>query len=207
MQYLVQIGTKNDHTQGSAVEHETTAYVYQPNGRCVGTLAVEVLHNLRQLYEQAKIDNPDLHECSGSTFEQDVAQLLLRYNDSYTDKAHKPTHMKNQWTCPDHLMHTLAATGPISERFASPLDKHALSHTYWSTFSADQLFGARHDAYSLPWVGRSQAHPGCMPADTEKAVRWAISSAQAYPLTPTCTIMVLPNTPGDPHMRYLNHPF
>jgi ribonuclease HI len=95
--------------------------------------------------------------------------------------------------------------GITTERFASPMDRSPHMTQYWSTHPEDQLFGSNHDALSVAWTGPSQAHMGLDAEACEKGMRWAINSAEAYPDTPTCTIMVVPFAKGDPHMKHLQH--
>ena len=45
------------------------------------------------------------------------------------------------------------------ERFASPLDVHDNTSTYFSNVASHSTFGARQDAFSEPWLGHSFAHP------------------------------------------------
>ena len=50
--------------------------------------------------------------------------------------------------------------------------------SYYSKCEEDQLFGANFDAYSSRWTGATQATPETDAAATNKAVRWAIASAE-----------------------------
>ena len=82
-----------------------------------------------------------------------------------------------------------------TERFASPLNFNVASDSYCSTYSEDRLFGAIHDAYSHKWQGSSQANPEHEAKDMEKALRWAIFSAQETD-EPVLTTFVLPGWNG-----------
>ena len=174
------------------------AYIYQPDGRCVGTVSKQCLLLLQSQYEHAKAANPREHmDLGATTFPQDVAKLILRY------KAHAHCGL----TSPDLLVSTLNEVfGPATERFASPMDRNTHSPSYWAAFKQDQLFGANHDAYSAAWTGLSYAHPGSDDKACEKALRWAIASADAAdPSTPVCVVIPLPFIKGRPHMKHLQY--
>jgi len=200
-QYIIQIGTKRHEEQ--LEDHTNMAFVYQPDGRCVGTVSTQRIHQLRTQYEHTKAHYPNLHrELGATTFAQDVAKLIKRHS-----VPHKGC-TADRWTCPEQLMASLREhLGIMGERFASPLDHSSHMMQYWSKYPEDQLFGAKHDALSVPWTGPSQAHTGLDIELCEKGVRWAISSAEAIPDTPTCTIMVIPFAKGDPTMKHLQHPY
>ncbi len=82
-------------------------------------------------------------------------------------------------------------TGCTKERFASPLNVHWTTTTYWSIHERDQIFGANFDAYSVRWTGGSLATPDFDQYAAAKAVNWAIQSASTA-LLPTLTIVLLP---------------
>ena len=194
LQYLIQLGRRCPE---SPVDGEDTAFIYQPDGRCVGTLTKECLTRLHAQYEEARRAPTSRHREQGTTFAQDVAKLLLR-------------HRAMQGQCglisPDVLMKALKYTlGPFTERFASPMDRSPHSHSFWSALDEDGLFGANHNAYSSLWTGLSQAFPGTSDEACEKAMRWAIASASTRPDEPTCTVLLLPNLPGRPHMKHLQY--
>jgi hypothetical protein len=74
--YIIQLGTKRPE---GAVENEEMAHIYQPDGRCVGTVSKQCLHMLQSQYEHAKATNPGEHmDLAATTFPQDVAKLILR---------------------------------------------------------------------------------------------------------------------------------
>ena len=45
-------------------------------------------------------------------------------------------------------------------------------------YEEDEVFGANYNAYSTRWTGASQAGPEAGSAAVDKAVRWAIASAE-----------------------------
>ena len=92
-----------------------------------------------------------------------------------------------------------------TERFASPLNFNVASNSYCSMYSEDRLFGATHDAYSHNWQGSSQASPEYEAKDMEKALRWAIFSAQETD-EPVLTAFVLPDWAGTAYLRWMSHP-
>ena len=58
-------------------------------------------------------------------------------------------------------------------------------------YEQDRVFGANVDAFSTKWEGASQASPEYTPECMEKAVRWAILSAEQSK-TACLTVFVLP---------------
>jgi ribonuclease HI/exonuclease III len=197
--YTIQRGTKE--TPNGAITGDSTAYAYHPNGKCAGTLSKACLDKLHAQYHHTKRVHPQLHSRRATTFEQDVVSLLLRHQN-----ANREVPPQDRWSCPSHMMQTLQASlGTTMERFASPMDRSEDLEAYWSPCIEDELFGANYDAYSVPWTGSSQAHPGHDLKGCEKALRWAITSAEAYPDRPTCTVLIVPYMPGQPHMQHLSY--
>ena len=90
------------------------------------------------------------------------------------------------------LIHGLSTSSTSIERFASPLNFNPRHPTYFSMYKEDQVFGATENAYSQKWHGSSQANPEYEAADMEKAVRWALVSAQD-PAQPSLTAFILPD--------------
>ena len=63
-QYLIQKGIK----RGSGpLESKDTAFVYQPDGRCLGTIGEKYLARLYTQYEYTKENEPSLHHDLGAT--------------------------------------------------------------------------------------------------------------------------------------------
>ncbi len=65
-----------------------------------------------------------------------------------------------------------------TERFASPLNFNPNTTCYFSMCAEDALFGANFDAYSVKWTSASQVNPEYEAVAMEKAMRWAILSAE-----------------------------
>ena len=92
------------------------------------------------------------------------------------------------------------------ERFASPLNFNANMSSYYSMYKEDQLFGANYDAFGCKWVGSSQADPEYSPESAEKALRWAIFSAQQADEPTLILLMVQRWTDtGTSYTRWLSH--
>ena len=49
---------------------------------------------------------------------------------------------------------------------------------YLSPFPEDEAFGAACDAYSCKWMGALHAHPEQTAKEMQKAIRWALASAE-----------------------------
>ena len=69
-----------------------------------------------------------------------------------------------------------------------------------------KVFGATHDAYSTHWEGPSHASPEYTAIEMQKAVRWAIASAEKAE-TPSLTVFVLPyyERANSAYQQYLGH--
>ena len=86
-------------------------------------------------------------------------------------------------TTDDELMAGLISCLDLkSERFALPLNFYKGINSYLAVKQEDALFGTNVDAYSMPWLGASQANPDYVPAVMIKGsfysgVRWAAMSA------------------------------
>ena len=77
--------------------------------------------------------------------------------------------------------------GGAAERFASPLNVHWDTATYYTAFRRDGVFGAAYDAYSTLFTGANEINPEYEPAELYKAIKWAIQST--YTDAPTCNIL------------------
>ena len=106
----------------------------------------------------------------------------MRYQDTCKKQETKECQnhdLKDQKATPDAYMHALKEGLSVTcERFASPLNFNPLWETYYSNFEEDRIFGANINAFSTQWVGASQANPSHQPESVEKAVQWAILSAE-----------------------------
>ena len=67
------------------------------------------------------------------------------------------------------------------------------------------MFGANANAYSTTWEGASEANPLHDAEAMEKAVRWAIFSAEKS-TSPTLTAFMLPKTGANAYQKWLTHP-
>ena len=114
--------------------------------------------------------------------------------------------MSNHWATPDELMAGLISCLDLKlERFASPLNFHTGMNSYFAVSQEDVLFGANIDAYSMPWLGASQANPEYEPAEMEKAVRWAVMSA-AHTEEASITAFILPDWARTSYYKYMADP-
>jgi len=77
---------------------------------------------------------------------------------------------------------------------------------YFSMYAEGALFGANFDAYSMKWTGASQVNPEYEVVAMEKAMRWAILSAEEA-AEPVLTTFVLPwwDDKGSSYARWLSH--
>ena len=106
----------------------------------------------------------------------EVAKLTLRCQAGQGKGADK---LPDQSGLPDEYMDALIQSLDIQcERFASPLNLNPAVKQYYSLHEQDRVFGANADAYSTKWEGASEANPPHDAEAMEKAVRWAIFSAE-----------------------------
>ena len=184
---------------------KTLANVYAPSGKLCGTITFERLQILYHAFTQSRQNQPEVHQQHRNpTFEHALARLLNRYSNKHTMES-KTIRIKNHWTTPDEYMKAIVDGLSITtERFASPLNFNVASDSY-CMYSEDKLFGATHDAYSHKWQGLSQANPEYEAKDMEKALRWAIFSAQETD-EPVLTTFVLPDWAGTAYLRWMSHP-
>jgi ribonuclease HI len=211
--YHIQIGLLT--SEGHMTE-ENSAFVYDPKGKCVGTLSLQRLETLRRRYNYTMETYPEVHRSlvAHGGFAEDVARLLLRYGKDPDGRVTKGTP-RAQATMDGQLRRTLAEAlyaldaGPVIERFASPLNCGEDIGYYFSAHEEDQLFGANTDAFSRPFTGLSIAHPNPDPASVKKAAMWAVAGA-AHTMTstmPTATLLVVPHCKSGPHTELLCTPY
>ena len=190
--------TGNYHIQPDTTDAQL-ANLYSPSGAFLDSITVDRLQILRRAFQTTAAGLPD--------FAQQVALLCSRYKDS-APKAEdtRRTKMSNHWATPDEVMSCLMGALHLSiERFASPLNFHPGMSTYFTIKQEDSVFGASHDAFSMPWLGASQANPEYEAADMAKAVRWAIMSA-ATTDEASLTAFILPDWHRTAYYSYLADP-
>src|SRR3569833_2231771 len=181
---VLRLGEKDKETSVGPL-----ACVYNHLGQCKSTLSVLRLKQLAIRHCAAGGDS--------THFAADIMALMNRYKDKAINKEpDKQVRLKNHWACPDRLMWVLREHLHLDgERFASPLNVNWHSTEYWTAFSADSAFGARHDAFSEPWTGATEANPEYEHSDMDAALTWAFYSADRS-TEPSFTVMVLPHWGG-----------
>lgn len=133
----------------------------------------------------------------------EVAKLITRYQA--TKGKHGP-RLSDQSRLPDEYMKALIHGLNIQcERCASPLRVNPTVERYCSLHTQDKVFRANTDAYSRKWEGASQANPPHEAEAMEKAVRWAIFSADQS-TSPTLTAFMLPKSEANAYQKWLRHP-
>ena len=141
------MGTGVYHIQQDQLD-SNLASIHSPAGAFLGTITRERLNILNQAYRQP----------TSGTLAGAVASLLTRYKDSGPSEEIRQTKMSNHWATPDELMAGLISCLDLKlERFASPPNFHTGMCSYFAVNQEDALFGANVDAYSMPWLGTSQA--------------------------------------------------
>jgi len=185
---------------------ETMANVYNPSGKLCGS----TMHRLRILYsafKHSQLHQSETHKHYGHLdFPIAIARLLNRYTNKPTDGS-KRSKLANQCTTPDRYMQALRdGLSVTTERFASPLNFNPNMKCYFSMYAEDALFGANFETYSVKWTGASQVNPEYEAAAMEKAMRWAILSAEeAAELVLTAFILPWWDDKGSSYARWLTH--
>ena len=142
---------------------------------------------LYRSYEQTSTNREDT---SLDALPHAVASLMQRYREGRQIEGYQ-VQMNIYWTIPDSLMTAIRRGLCVStERFACPLNFNAAMSSYYSPSPEDRAFGATHDAYSCKWLGTSHAHPEHTSEDMQKAIRWALASAEQKNL-PSLTVFTL----------------
>jgi hypothetical protein len=140
--YTIQLGLRDSGT--GITTRADTAFVYHPDGRCLGFIPEARARELETEYHTY-----GGHQPAPRPFPEEVARLLHRY------RQHGSGDMQLHPAFRDAML-TLGIT---QERYASPLDFHPHLRQYSSLHPEDELFGATGHAYQQAWVGGSIAHP------------------------------------------------
>jgi len=206
--YAIQIGLRLPLVTTAlvpAIQSHQRAFVYRPDGTCSGSLSVARLSWLRQNYNICCHTDPNLHaRHTRGTFEKDLAALFCRYPQHSSSSVSPPPN--SGWCLPESLCLPLGDhLSAASHRFASPLDVSLSATSFFSRFPQDTLFGARHDAYSVPWTGSSVAHPPFHSDSILKSLRWAVASCNRADV-PSFTVMIIPAWPRSSFSSWLQHP-
>ena len=204
--FTIQIGLRVASTGSEPpIQHPDLAFVYRPDGTCVGKMSVQRLGCLKAWYDHVHKTNPQTHQIhTAGSFEQDVASLLVRYHSLQPTPQPKPA-VNTHWVSPPTLTEALCNHMCVTtHRFTSPLAVPTSATQYYSVHQRDALFGATHRAYSTRWTGSSMAHVPFTGSGICKAIRWAIASAQSTTHA-TCTLMLVPAWVSSAFTPWLNH--
>ncbi len=146
---------------------------------------------------------PCLQVLHATNFVHEVAKLTLRYQAGQSKGAEK---LPDQGGLPDEYMDALIQSLDIQcEQFALPLNFNPAVKQYYSLHDQDRVFAANADAHSTKWEGASEANPPHDAETVEKAVRWAIFSAEKS-RSPTLIAFILPKTVASAYQEWLTHP-
>ena len=180
-------------------EQPALVTIHSPTGAFLGEMMADRLAVLHTAHMQ---DDREPQQ----DFATAIAALLSRYKDSSPSSDAKRVKMRNHWATPPLLMAALIqALELTTECFASPLNFDPAMRHYFAAHKDDEAFGAHFDAYSMPWLGPSQANPEYESSAMEKAVRWAIMSA-ASTEEASLTAFILPEWKVHAYYRYMQDP-
>ena len=178
--------------------------VYGPDGKAIGSITADRLIILYRCFQQFTTNTSSQQE---EGFPKAIASLLARYRDGRMVGQYQ-VRMQNYLTTPPTLMSAIKrGFNTDIERFACPLNFDQGMKSYFSPFCEDGQFGASHDAYSQSWTGSSQASPEYSAEAMQKAVRWALASADQHAKA-SLTVFVLPfyEKGTTSYQQFLGHP-
>ena len=176
------------------------AKCFSSKGKFVSSLATSKLEDLWHRFNWAsKVGLHNELDPPIASFEWEVIMLLSRYpmkikkNRGGGKDLSNINNMKNHWTLPQSFMSNVVHNGlnTYVEMFASPLDVHIDTHTYYSKYDRDKVFGAKGNAYDVKWEGKYEFNPEYVPIELEKALLWAVHSAKDSKV-PTFGIGIFP---------------
>ncbi|KAK3289200.1 hypothetical protein CYMTET_3361 [Cymbomonas tetramitiformis] len=197
-----------------------TTYCHEPEGSLIGTLSTVKVRELYDRYAEAVGDSTAQrptekqlakrlklsveHKIHVSTFEEEIAQLLIRYS-SKAEMKHRKRNLQNHWTFPPEMMEAVhTAMGVQTEVFASPLNVHKDTRTYYSQYPRDSVFGAVGSAWEEQWekLGSYQFNPEYTAGDLYKALKKAINSTKTA--EPVLGVGIYPTYAKSPYRKLLN---
>ncbi|KAK3236172.1 hypothetical protein CYMTET_53672 [Cymbomonas tetramitiformis] len=211
--------TPNTKDRQLRTEGDTT-YCYEPNGGLIGTLSTAKVRELYDRYAKEVGDGAVRrptgeqlakrlklkleHKIHVDTFEEEIAQLLIRYS-SKAEMKHRKRNLQNHWTLPPEMMEAVqAATGARTEVFASPLNVHKNTKTYYSQYPRDYVFGAAGSAWEAQWeqLGAYQFNPEYTAEDLHRALKKAINATKTA--EPVLGVGIYPTYAKSPYRKLLN---
>ncbi|KAK3236274.1 hypothetical protein CYMTET_53576 [Cymbomonas tetramitiformis] len=211
--------TLNTKNRQLRTEGDTT-YCYEPNGGLIGTLSTAKVRELYNRYTREVGDGAVQcptgeqlakrlrlkleHKIHVDTFEEEIAQLLIRYS-SKAEMKHRKRNLQNHWTLPPEMMEAVqAATGARTEVFASPLNVHKNTTTYYSQYPRDSVFGAAGSAWEAQWgqLGAYQFNPEYTAEDLHRALKMAINATKTA--KPVLGVGIYPTYAKSPYRKLLN---
>ena len=177
-------------------QDSTLCTIHVPSGHTAGSLPLDRVQLLYRAFTAQE-------QSADSTFEAAVAQLLIRSRPARAKGARPPVS-----DCPGAPTEITALHIGLQlqiELFSSPLMFGSGTRSYYSSCTADAAFGANLDCYARVWGGFSYCSPEEDDKDMDKAVRWAIASAQILQ-QPSLTAFIPPAKPSTAYRRWLDHP-
>ncbi|KAK3247699.1 hypothetical protein CYMTET_42808 [Cymbomonas tetramitiformis] len=155
--------------------------------------------------QQAKRRRLELeHRVQVGSFEEEVAQLLIRYS-SKAELKQRRRNLQNHWTLPPEMMEAVhSAMGAKTEVFASPLNVHRDTTSYYSQYPRDAVFGAMGSAWEAKWedLGAYQFNPEYTAEDLHRALKKAIEATKKD--KPVLGVGVYPTYAKTPYRKLLN---
>jgi ribonuclease HI/exonuclease III len=184
---------------------ERIVFIHDPDGRMSGQLTEERVAQLWHRYNIAR--ELGMHGAKVGSFPEELSALVKRYKTGHRGdgSATGKVKMTNHWALPNEYMQAVhnILRGRV-ERFASPLNVHWDTTTYYTAFKQDAVFGATYNAYRCTFAGGSEANPEYESGELSKTLKWAIQST--YTDEPVCTMLVYPDWKAEDYQTLLLHP-
>lgn len=191
--HCIQLGLRQSWTLPAPEPTDATPmYVYHPDGRCAGRISQSRFLSLKYRFRAAVTADPGLlHRYNLSSdwrkaFPPALAALLTRYQPSrqtgkklITERSERRLPPALRWA-----LFTCFGSPTATDRLSSPLNVSIHAPTYFTPFPEDALFGANHDAFTVPFHGLSVVHPEDNPDLLRQALSWAVLSLQSPPAAP-----------------------
>ncbi|KAK3283600.1 hypothetical protein CYMTET_8688 [Cymbomonas tetramitiformis] len=195
-------------------------YCYEPDGKLIGVISTPETRELYNRYTQTVGDTSASgltreqqatrlklaleHRVQVGSFEEEVAQLLVRYS-SKVELKQRRRNLQNHWTLPPEMMEAVhSAMGVKTEVFASPLNVHRDTTKYYSQYPRDAVFGAMGSAWEARWedLGAYQFNPEYTAEDLHKALKKAVEATKQD--KPVLGVGIYPTYAKTPYRKLLN---
>jgi hypothetical protein len=138
------------------------AYIYKPDGKCIGMMTPERFHLLRERFHETQKNGLRRYMSSPvQCLASEIAGLLQDHQARLkTPKVSQLTLESYSRILPQHISAALQQCAMVSkEKMASALDFDPGNSSYWSKRHGDVVFGANYNAFATKFTGFSICQP------------------------------------------------